>query len=206
MEKFIRFTAKACPLMRPNINTDQILPARYLKWPRSRGLDRVLFQDLRHDAEGKPRADFPLNQPAWRDAKIIIGGRNFGGGSSREAAVYAIYDSGIRCVVAPSFGDIFSQNAVKNGLLTAILGDADVAELAYAVKSEPERLVTVDLDRQTMTCGDRSYSFAIDPVSRNQLINGWDDVDLTESYRDKVLAFRAEDRRVRPWAAPALNQ
>ena len=206
MEKFVRLTAKACPLMQPNINTDQILPARYLKWPRSRGLGQVLFQDLRRDAEGKPRADFPLNQPAWRDAKIIIGGRNFGGGSSREAAVYAIYDSGVRCVVAPSFGDIFSQNAVKNGLLTAILGDAEVAELAYAVKSEPERLVTVDLDRQTMTCGDRSYSFAIDPVSRNQLINGWDDVDLTESYRDKVLAFRAEDRRVRPWAAPALNQ
>ncbi|HTT49034.1 MAG TPA: 3-isopropylmalate dehydratase small subunit [Pseudolabrys sp.] len=206
MEKFVRLTAKACPLMQPNINTDQILPARYLKWPRSRGLGQVLFQDLRRDAEGKPRADFPLNQPAWRDAKIIIGGRNFGGGSSREAAVYAIYDSGVRCVVAPSFGDIFSQNAVKNGLLTAILGDAEVAELAYAVKSEPERLVTVDLDRQTMICGDRSYSFAIDPVSRNQLINGWDDVDLTESYRDKVLAFRAEDRRVRPWAAPALNQ
>ena len=206
MEKFVRLTAKACPLMQPNINTDQILPARYLKWPRSRGLGQVLFQDLRRDAEGKPRADFPLNQPAWRDAKIIISGRNFGGGSSREAAVYAIYDSGVRCVVAPSFGDIFSQNAVKNGLLTAILGDAEVAELAYAVKSEPERLVTVDLDRQTMTCGDRSYSFAIDPVSRNQLINGWDDVDLTESYRDKVLAFRAEDRRVRPWAAPALNQ
>jgi len=206
MEKFVRLTAKACPLIQPNINTDQILPARYLKWPRSRGLGQVLFQDLRRDAEGKPRADFPLNQPAWRDAKIIIGGRNFGGGSSREAAVYAIYDSGVRCVVAPSFGDIFSQNAVKNGLLTAILGDAEVAELAYAVKSEPERLVTVDLDRQTMICGDRSYSFAIDPVSRNQLINGWDDVDLTESYRDKVLAFRAEDRRVRPWAAPALNQ
>jgi len=206
MEKFIRLTAKACPLMRPNINTDQILPARYLKWPRSRGLGQVLFQDLRHDAEGRPRADFPLNQPAWRNAKIIIAGRNFGGGSSREAAVYALYDSCIRCVVAPSFGDIFSQNAVKNGLLTAILGETEVAELASAVKCEPGRLVTVDLDRQTITCGGRGYSFAIDPVSRNQLINGWDDVDLTQSYLDKVLAFRAEDRRVRPWAAPALNQ
>ncbi len=206
MEKFARLTAKACPLPQPNLNTDQILPARYLKWPRKRGLGQVLFQDLRHDANGKPRADFPLNRPTSRDAKIIIGGRNFGGGSSREAAVYAIYDAGFRCVIAPSFGDIFSQNAVKNGLLTAALSDAEVAELAESVMTDPEQLLTVDLDQQAITCGDRSYKFAIDPVGRNQLMNGWDDVDLTESYHDKVLAFRAADRMRRPWAAPGSNQ
>ncbi|HZT25858.1 MAG TPA: 3-isopropylmalate dehydratase small subunit [Pseudolabrys sp.] len=205
MEKFVRLTAKACALTQPNLNTDQILPARYLKWPRSRGLGQVLFQDLRHDSDGKPRADFPLNDPARRDARILIGGRNFGGGSSREAAVYAIYDSGIRCVIAPSFGDIFSQNAAKNGLLTAALGDTEVAELAEAVTTDPGRPVTVDLDRQTITCGSHSYRFAIDPVSRNQLLNGWDDIDLTESYRDKVSAFRTEDRLLRPWAVPASN-
>src|SRR6185312_17166689 len=137
MEKFTQLVARACPLTQPNLNTDQILPARYLKWPRSRGLGQLLFQDLRHDAEGKPRANFPLNQPAWRDAKIIIGGRNFGGGSSREAAVYAVYDSGIHCVIAPSFGDIFAQNAVKNGLLTAVVSKADVAEMAAAVTADP---------------------------------------------------------------------
>ena len=116
MEKFVRLTATACPLMMPNLNTDQILPARYLKWPRSRGLGVVLFHDLRFDGNGQERAAFPLNQPSFRNARILLAGRNFGGGSSREAAVYALYDHGIRCVIAPSFGDIFAQNAVKNGL------------------------------------------------------------------------------------------
>ena len=202
MEKFVRLTDKACPLPQPNINTDQILPARYLKWPRSRGLGTVLFADLRFDTEGKERADFPLNRPAWRDAKILVAGRNFGGGSSREAAVYAIYDYGLRCVVAPSFGDIFAQNAVKNGLLTAIVAENDAAELAAAVAADPERKVTVDLERQMIVCGNRTYSFSIDPVSRNQLLNGWDDVDLTESYRTQISAYRAADRLSRPWAMP----
>jgi 3-isopropylmalate/(R)-2-methylmalate dehydratase small subunit len=203
MEKFTRLTAKACPLLRPNLNTDQILPARYLKWPRSRGLGQVLFQDLRVDAHDKPHDDFPLNQPHWQNAKILVAGRNFGGGSSREAAVYALYDAGFRCVVAPSFGDIFAQNAVKNGLLTAIVEEADVTTLAEAVAAEPERSVDVDLDRQTIVCGNHRLNFTIDPVSRNQLLNGWDDVDLTESYRDKISAFKAETCRRRPWAAPA---
>src|SRR4051812_1561508 len=113
MEKFVRLTAKACPLPVPNINTDQILPARFLKWPRSRGLGTVLFQDLRFDADGNELPGFPLNQPAYRDAKVLVGARNFGGGSSREAAVYALYDYGICCVIAPSFGDIFFQNSIK---------------------------------------------------------------------------------------------
>jgi 3-isopropylmalate/(R)-2-methylmalate dehydratase small subunit len=203
MEKFVRLSAKACPLTLPNLNTDQILPARYLKWPRSKGLGTVVFQDLRFDANGNERGDFPLNKPIWRDAKILIGGRNFGGGSSREAAVYAIYDSGLRCVIAPSFGDIFAQNAVKNGLLLAIVPEAEIAELAAAVSADPTRLVEVDLAQQTVNCGNRSIPFAIDPISRNQLLNGWDDVDLTESYRDRIAAFRSEDRKSRPWALPA---
>ncbi len=203
MEKFTRLTARACPLMRANLNTDQIIPARYLKWPRSRGMGQVLFQDLRFDEHGKPHADFPLNEARWQGARILLAGRNFGGGSSREAAVYAIYDAGFACVIAPSFGDIFAQNAVKNGLLTAIVSEADVTELAAAVEADPQREITVDLDKQIIACGNREYSFAIDPVSRNQLLNGWDDVDLTESYRDRIAAFRAEDGAQRPWAAPA---
>jgi 3-isopropylmalate/(R)-2-methylmalate dehydratase small subunit len=200
VEKFVRLTAKACPLMRPNLNTDQILPARYLKWPRSKGLGAVLFQDLRRDADGKPRPDFPLNQPDFRDAKILVGGRNFGGGSSREAAVYALYDAGIKCVIAPSFGDIFAQNAVKNGLLTVVLPEAEVTELAAAITADPGQALSVDLDRQTISRGSQTYTFAVDPVSRNQLINGWDDIDLTDSYRDKISAFAAEYRNSRPWA------
>jgi 3-isopropylmalate/(R)-2-methylmalate dehydratase small subunit len=202
LEKFVRLSAKACPLPRPNLNTDQILPARYLKWPRAKGLGTVLFQDLRFDAAGNERADFPLNLSIWREAKILIAGRNFGGGSSREAAVYAIYDHGLRCVIAPSFGDIFAQNAVKNGLLTAVVSEHDVAELAAAVAADPRLDVTVDLEQQTIFCGNRTYSFSIDPVSRNQLLNGWDDVDLTESYRAQILTYRANDRLRRPWATP----
>ena len=202
MEKFIRLTGKACPLMMANVNTDQILPGRYLKLPRSAELGRVLFQDLRRDAAGNLRPDFPLNQPAWRDAKIIVAGRNFGGGSSREAAVYALYEAGIRCVVAPSFGDIFAQNSVKNGLLTAVLAEADVIELGTAIAADPELPVTVDLEQQTIARGNRSFAFAVDPVSRNQLLNGWDDIDLTQSRSERIAAFKAADRERRPWAWP----
>lgn len=202
MEKFVRLTAKACPLALPNVNTDQILPGRYLRLPRSPELGHLLFQDLRRDAAGNLRPDFPLNAPAWRDARILLAGRNFGGGSSREAAVYALYEAGIRCVIAPSFGDIFAQNSVKNGLLTAILAEADVLELAAAIAADPEMPVTVNLERQSIARGNRSFAFTIDPTSRNQLLNGWDDIDLTESRRDRIAAFKAADRERRPWARP----
>lgn len=202
MEKFVTLTATACPLTMPNLNTDQILPARYLKWPRSKGLGTVLFQDLRFDADGKEKPDFPLNQPAYKGAKILLAGRNFGGGSSREAAVYAVYDSGIRCVVAPSFGDIFAQNSVKNGLLAAIVPEEAIAPFAAAVAADPARTITVDLEKQTMVSGGLHCAFAIEPVSRNQLLNGWDDIDLTESRRAEITAFRARDLRERPWALP----
>jgi 3-isopropylmalate/(R)-2-methylmalate dehydratase small subunit len=202
MDKFIRLTAKACPLDLSNVNTDQILPARFLKVPRSAELGRLLFYDLRRDANGAEKPDFPLNRPIYQDAKILIAGRNFGGGSSREAAVYALYEEGIHCVIAPSFGDIFAENAVKNGLLAAILSESQIVELSGAISAEPARLLTVDLGQQTVICGNRTFDFSIDPVSRNQLLNGWDDVDLTESYKDRIAAFNAADRTRRPWARP----
>jgi 3-isopropylmalate/(R)-2-methylmalate dehydratase small subunit len=202
MEKFVRLTAKVCPLLLANVDTDQIVPARFLKLPRSVELGRALFNDLRRDANGDENPDFPLNRPAWRDARILIAGRNFGGGSSREAAVYALYEAGIRCVIAPSFGDIFAQNSVKNGLLTATLAEAEMLELAAAIAADPEMPVTVDLERQTIARGNRSFAFTIDPTSRNQLLNGWDDIDLTESRRDRIAAFKAADRERRPWARP----
>jgi 3-isopropylmalate/(R)-2-methylmalate dehydratase small subunit len=204
MEKFIRRTAKACPLLLANVDTDQILPARYLKLPRSPELGRVLLGDLRREADGNDKPDFPLNRPVWRDAGILVAGRNFGGGSSREAAVYALYEAGIRCVIAPSFGDIFAQNSVKNGLLTAVLSEADVSELGALIAADPELPVTVDLEQQTITRGNRSFAFTIDPVSRNQLLNGWEDVDVTDSYRDRITGFKAEDRARRPWAQPPV--
>lgn len=202
MEKFVRLTSKACPLPLPNVNTDMILPARFLKLPRTPELGGALFYDLRRDAVGNERPDFLLNRPFWRDAKILIAGRNFGGGSSREAAVYALYEAGIRCVIAPSFGDIFAQNSVKNGLLTAVLSEPEVEELGAAIAADPELPVTIDLRQQTILRGNRGFSFAIDPVSRNQLLNGWDDIDMTQTHRDRIAAFKSADRERRPWAGP----
>jgi 3-isopropylmalate/(R)-2-methylmalate dehydratase small subunit len=162
----------------------------------------MLFNDLRFDAEGKERPDFPLNRAAWRGAKVVVAARNFGCGSSREGAVYALHDYGVRCVIAPSFGDIFSGNAAQNGLLTAIVTDAEAAEIMAALQQTPELPLTVDLEQQTIVCGNRSYNFTIDPVRRMKLLNGWDDIALTESHRDKIAAFRAADRSRRPWAIP----
>ena len=202
MEKFTRLAAKACPINQANINTDQIVPARYLKWPRSKGLGTVLFQDLRFDTNGNQKPEFPLNKLAWCDAKIVVAGRNFGCGSSREAAVYALYDYGIHCVIASSFGDIFSGNAAQNGLLTAIVTDSDAAEIIETINAVPDQQVTVDLELQTIVCGNRSYSFSIDPVQRTRLLNGWDDIALTTCFCDRIAEFKAEDRVKRPWARP----
>jgi 3-isopropylmalate/(R)-2-methylmalate dehydratase small subunit len=203
VEKFTRIAGTACPLPAENIDTDQILPARYLKLPRKGEHGKVLFHDLRFDATERERPDFPLNRPPWRDAKIIVGGRNFGGGSSREAAVYALYDFGIRCVIAPSFGDIFSQNATKNGLLTVALSEAETGALMAAIAKEPALTVTVDLVSQSILCGELQYQFSIDPARRTRLLNGWDDFDVTDSFREQIDKFKAADRRARPWATPS---
>jgi 3-isopropylmalate/(R)-2-methylmalate dehydratase small subunit len=203
MEKFIRLTATACPLDVANLNTDQLLPARFLKLPRSAGLGTALLRDLRFDTAGRERPDFPLNRSAWREASIIVGARNFGCGSSRESAVYALYDYGICCVIAPSFGDIFAGNAAQNGLLTAIVADNEAATLIRLLGEQPTRRLTVDLEQQTIQCGNETFRFAIDAVRRTRLLNGWDDVALTESYTDKIAAFKTADRAQRPWARPA---
>ena len=204
MHKFNKLVGSACPVDQGNVNTDQILPARYLKWTRLQGIGRVLFQDLRFDGDGNEKPDFPLNKPAWRDAKIVVAGRNFGCGSSREAAVYALYDHGIGCVIAPSFGDIFSGNAVQNGLLTAIVTDVEAAEIIAALTRTPTLSVTVDLEQEVIICGNRTYKFAIDPVRRMRLLNGWDDIALTESFRDRIAAFKTKDQAARPWSTPSL--
>jgi 3-isopropylmalate/(R)-2-methylmalate dehydratase small subunit len=202
MERFTRLTAIACPIEIANLNTDQLVPARFLKRPRAAGYGEVLLHDLRFDADKRQRPEFPLNQPAWRSAKIIVGGRNFGCGSSREGAVYALYDFGIRCVIAPSFGDIFSGNAAQNGLLTAIVSDEVAVEITAALGRAPELPLTVDLDQQTILCGNRSYVFDIDAVRRQRLLNGWDDMALTESLRGQIAAFKTADQQRRPWARP----
>jgi 3-isopropylmalate/(R)-2-methylmalate dehydratase small subunit len=203
VEKFTALTGAACPIDRVNVNTDEILPARYLKWTRATGLGKVLFHDLRFDSEGREHPEFPLNRPAWRGASIIVAARNFGCGSSRESAVYALYDHGIRCVIAPSFGDIFAGNAVQNGLLTAIVTDDEAAEIMATLDRTPDLPLTIDLKQLTIVCGNRIYRFTIDPVRQMRLLNGWDDLALTESYQDRVTAFKVADRARRPWAVPS---
>jgi 3-isopropylmalate/(R)-2-methylmalate dehydratase small subunit len=202
MEKFTTLAGTACPINQSNLNTDQILPARFLKRTRAMGFGKALFHDLRFDAEGREKSDFPLNQPAWREASIVVSGRNFGCGSSREAAVYALYDFGVRCVIAPSFGDIFAGNAVQNGLLTAVVTEPEAAEIMGLLAKRPELPVSVDLEQQTILCGNRNYKFKIDPIRRTRLLNGWDDLALTENYRDRITAFKANDKIRRPWAMP----
>ena len=202
MEKFTKLTGAACPINQSNLNTDQILPARFLKRIRAMGFGKVLFHDLRFDSEGREKSDFPLNKPAWRRATIVVGSRNFGCGSSREAAVYALYDFGVRCVIAPSFGDIFAGNAVQNGLLTAAVSDEEAAEIMGSLAQTPELAVMVDLDEQSILCGNRTYRFRIDPIRRMRLLNGWDDLALTENYRERISAFKADDNVKRPWAVP----
>ena len=205
MQKFTRLTGAACPIDQANVNTDQILPARFLKWTRAMGIGKVLFNDLRLDAEGREKPEFPLNRPAWRNAKVVVAARNFGCGSSRESAVYALYDYGVRCVIAPSFGDIFSGNAVQNGLLTAIVTDAEAAEIMAALRETPGLPLTVDLDEQKIVCGNRTYAFSIDPVRRTRLLNGWDEIAMTESYAKRIAAFKASDQIARPWAVPRVR-
>lgn len=201
MQAFTVLTAKACPLALSGIDTDQLIPARFMKRARSEGYGDVLLHDLRFDAQGRPTAEFPLNQPRWADAGILVARRNFGAGSSREAAVYALWDYGVRCVLAPSFGDIFAANAVNNGLLPARLEEADAERLLQALQDGLDML-SVDLRDCRVQAGGEVVPFSVDPMFRTKLLNGWDDLDLTASYGKDIAAFAAKDALVRPWMPP----
>jgi 3-isopropylmalate/(R)-2-methylmalate dehydratase small subunit len=201
MQPFTKLDGVAVALRRDNVDTDQVIPARYLKVARADGLGDALFRDLRFDANGKPRPDFPLNDAARKGASVLIGRKNFGVGSSREAAVYALVDYGIRCVVATSFGDIFAGNAVNNGLVAAIVSQEDIEKLLSAVEQTGK--AEVDLDEQTIKSGNYVVPFTIDPARRMRLLNGWDDLDLTKQYKSQIDAFAARDKATRPWAVPA---
>ncbi len=187
---------RAAALPIENIDTDQIIPARFMSAPRASGYGRFLLHDLRRDGDAL-RPDFPLNHTAAQGASILITRRNFGGGSSREAAVYALVDAGFRVVIAPSFGDIFAGNAVNNGLLPARVSEAQ----AEALLASCPATLTVDLDSLSIVGAD-STPFALDPVWRQKLINGWDDIDLTASHGAAITAFAARRRRAAPWVWP----
>ncbi len=200
MQPFRRLTATACPLPLANVDTDQLIPARFMKRPRTEGYGQFLLHDLRRREDGTAIGDFPLERPEAAGARILVARRNFGAGSSREAAVYALVDFGIACVIAPSFGDIFSANAVNNGLLPARISEAEAEALITMLGRGGT--VTVDLETCTIVAADLTLPFAIDPVWRTKLLNGWDDIDLTRSETARIEAFVATDRVARPWAQP----
>lgn len=200
MERFTTLTAKACPLGLANVDTDQLIPARFMKRSRADGYGGFLLHDLRFGADGAPNPDFVLNHPAHAGAMILVARRNFGTGSSREAAVYALWDYGIRCVIAPSFGDIFASNAVKNGLLPAQVSETDTEALLVPLAGGG--VLTVDLDNLTIANGAQVFAFAVDPVRRLQLLNGWDDIDLTLRHTADIAAYRAKRLAESNWAWP----
>lgn len=179
-------------LSRENVDTDQIIPARFMSVPRSEGYGKFLLHDLRG-----PK--FPLDASDASGASILVTKRNFGGGSSREAAVFALVDAGYRVVVAPSFGDIFAANAVNNGLLPAR------AETSALLTLLPARM-NVDLDAQTIACAGTTFAFDIDPVWKTKLSNGWDDIDLTASHADAIATFAKRRRQEAPWLWADVNR
>ncbi len=201
MTPFTRLAAIACPFPLANVDTDQLIPARFMSRPRSAGYGDYLLHGHRFDDHGVPRPDCPLNDPRCAGASILVALRNFGSGSSREAAVYALADYGIRCVIAPSFGDIFASNAVNNGVLPAVVSEDEAARLIAHLQQQ-NTPISVDLTQQTIEAGALRLAFSLDPVWRTKLLNGWDDLDLTASFQPQIEAFFANDATLRPWARP----
>ena len=198
MDRFTNLAAVACPLGLANVDTDQLIPARFMSRPRDQGYGAYLLRDLRFDADGKPLPGFILNAPRYANAKILVARRNFGTGSSREAAVYALWDYGIRCVIAPSFGDIFASNAVKNGLLPAVV-DEDGVETLLRQLAISTPVLRVDLDALSVGIDAQQFGFQVDPVRRLQLLNGWDDVDLTLRHTEQIAIYRRDRVAAEPW-------
>lgn len=196
MKPFESLDSVAVPILQANLDTDQILPARYLQKPRSDDFGQYLFRDLRLRKDGAEVPDFVLNRPPYRHGRIMVGRRNFGCGSSREHAVWALYDYGVRAVIAPSFGDIFFSNALKNGLLPIRLPVETVDTLLDQIAAEQGAQVKVDLAAQTVVAPDgTTHPFAIDPFAKHCLINGIDELDYTLSQMQRIVEFERQNDR-----------
>ena len=201
MKKFTSLTAVAAPVDAVNLDTDQLIPARFIRKPRDHeDYHLYLFHDLRYDETGAERPAFVLNQPAYRESRIIVGARNFGCGSSREAAVFALDANGFCAVVAPSYGDIFFNNCFKDGLLPVVLDEAVVDGLRAALHAQPGARMTIDLETQTLTAPDGAHhSFEVDPFRKHCLLNGLDDISLTLEHAAEMDAFEATYREEMSW-------
>ncbi|HXW10932.1 MAG TPA: 3-isopropylmalate dehydratase small subunit [Steroidobacteraceae bacterium] len=212
MEKFTVHTGIVAPLDRGNVDTDQIIPKQFLKSIKKTGYGPNLFDAWRYMDHGEPGMDharrprnpnFVLNDPRYKDATILLARKNFGCGSSREHAPWALLDYGLRCVIAPSFGDIFYNNSFKNGLLPVVLQEAEVDRLFYECASFPGFRLTVDLDAQTVATADRGQvmRFEVDAFRKYCLLNGLDEIGLTLRHADKIRTFEAQHLRRYPWLA-----
>ena len=203
MQRFERLTAVAAPLIRANVDTDAIIPSREMRSVAKSGLADGLFAGWRYRQVGgrDPNPDFVLNQPAYAGAQILLSGENFGCGSSREHAAWALLEYGIRAVLAPSFSPIFYSNCVRNGILPVRLSATIVAEVAAAVAPDPpNRRVTLDLATQRVIAPDgRVHEFEIEPEAREMLLEGLDAIDLTLKCREDIAALETRDRNLRPW-------
>ncbi len=200
MEKFTVLTGIAAPLPLINVDTDKIIPARHLKSVERTGFGKFLFETLRYRPDGSENPDFVLNKPAYRHAEILVAGANFGCGSSREHAPWALQDFGIRCVIAPSFADIFHGNCFQNGLLPIKLPEETIALLMDDAQNGANARFTIDLAAQTITRPDgTTVKFDIDPFRKHCLLNGLDDVGITLQKEAKIAAFETKRRAGQPW-------
>jgi len=203
MQPFQTLDAVAAPLDLANVDTNTILPGRFLRKQRGPGYERCLFHDLRFDPQGEERPEFVLNQPAFRGAKILVAGPNFGWGSSREGAVYALWDYGIRSVIAPSFGDIHFGNQLQNGMLPLRLPEEICRALSRQLHERPGAAIRIDLPAQTVHAPDgSSHRFEIDLVHKERLLKGLEDVALVMQHLDEIERAEARLRDEMPWMEP----
>ncbi len=200
MTPFTNLTGIAAPMPLVNIDTDMIIPKQFLKTIQRSGLGKNLFDEMRYDREGRENPDFVLNQPQYRSAEILVAGDNFGCGSSREHAPWALLDFGIRCVISTSFADIFYSNCFKNGILPIALPPAAVALLMQDAEKGANARIQIDLAAQTVTASDgETFHFDIDPFKKHCLLNGLDDIGLTMEKAPAIDAFEAQAAADRPW-------
>lgn len=200
MEKFDKLSGIAAPLRMINVDTDIIIPKQFLKTIKRTGLGVHAFNDIRYNEDGSDKPDFVLNKPAYKNASILITGENFGCGSSREHAPWAILDMGIRCIIAPSFADIFYNNSFKNGILPIALPQDQVDALMDEAEENPDAPLEIDLEKQTIKRGNKlSFEFEIDPARKHSLINGLDDIGLTLQKKAHIAQFETQDKEKRSW-------
>ena len=200
MQKFTTLTGVAAPLPMINIDTDAIIPKQFLKTIKRTGLGKHLFHELRYDEKGNEKPDFVLNKPAYRKATILVAGENFGCGSSREHAPWALLDFGIRCVIAPSFADIFYNNCFKNGILPIKLPQEIVDKLLDDASRGSNARISIDLEKLEIRGPDGGMvKFEVDEFRRQCLLNGWDDIGLTLREDDKIAAYEKRHKHDAPW-------